>query len=101
MSYVLVQFKVKDFTAWKDKFDVGHGLRKSYGEHSHQIFREFDDHSKVTILYEWDTLENATAYFSNEQLRKTMKEAGVENPPDITFLDEMEMVRRHIVRKDY
>ena len=101
MSFVLVQFKVSDFAGWKEKFDVGHGLRKSYGEKSHQIFREYDDQTAVTILYEWDTLENATAYFSNDQLRKSMKEAGVETPPEITFLDEMEMVRRHVVRKDF
>lgn len=99
-TYILVQFKVNDFNNWKIAFDQGHDLRKDHGEMSHHIFRSIDDDKIVTIIFGWDSLENATSYFEHESLMQSLKESGVVGKPEITYLDEVEMIRKHVVRKD-
>jgi hypothetical protein len=39
-------------------------------------------------MFEWDSLENAQKYAQSPELKAAMERAGVEGPPDISFLNE-------------
>ena len=85
---MLVHHRVKDFAAWKKGYDAAAGMRTSNGELSDQIYRDASDPNKLTVLFKWDSLENAKKYASSPELKAVMETAGVEGPPQVHFLNE-------------
>ena len=88
MPYVLVQHTVENFDRWKDVFDEHGDTRDSYGQISERVFRNADSPNDVTILTEWESLDDAKAFLDDPSLREAMAKAGVTAPPHITFLLE-------------
>lgn len=88
MAYMLVQHEVEDYETWKAVFDSKADLRRTNGEQSAQIFHDADDPNKLTLLFEWDSLERARTYARNPELKAAMQEAGVRGAPTIYFLNE-------------
>lgn len=86
MVYMMIQHGVNDFDAWKAVFDSKADLRQSAGELSAQILHDMADPNKLTLLFGWDSLENAQAYASNPALKAAMQNAGVSSPPSFQFL---------------
>ena len=89
MASMLVQHKVKDFNEWKKVYDSVLDLRKSNGELSDNIYRDANNPNSLTILFKWDSLENAKKYSQSPELKEAMQEAGVEGPPNVSFLNEV------------
>ncbi len=89
MASMLVQHKVKDFDAWKKVYDSVADLRASNGELSDRIYRDASDPNRLTLIFKWDSLENAKKYVESPELKAAMERAGVEGPPDIYFLNEV------------
>jgi len=88
MASMLVQHQVKDFAEWKRVYDSVADLRSSNGELSDRIYRDASDPNKLTIMFKWDSLENAQKYASSPELKAAMEKAGVNGPPNINFLNE-------------
>ncbi len=88
MASMLVQHQVKDFTEWKRVYDSVADLRSSNGELSDQIYHDASDPNRLTVMFKWDSLENAQKYAQSPELKAAMEKAGVEGPPDISFLNE-------------
>lgn len=88
MATMLVQHTVKDFAEWKKVYDSVVDLRASNGELSDQIYRDASDPNKLTVIFKWDSLENARNYAESPELKAAMERAGVEGPPTIIFLNE-------------
>ena len=88
MATMLVQHTVKDFAEWKKVYDSVVDLRASSGELSDQIYRDASDRNKLTVIFKWDSLENARNYAESPELKAAMERAGVEGPPTIIFLNE-------------
>lgn len=88
MATMLVQHAVKDFAEWKKVYDSVVDLRASNGELSDQIYRDASDPNKLTVIFKWDSLENARNYAESPELKAAMERAGVEGPPTIIFLNE-------------
>ena len=86
MTFMLARHKVEDFGKWKGVFDSLADLRKRKGETSAQLFRDTADPNSLTLLFGWDSLENAQGYAQSPELREAMGKAGVTGPPEITFL---------------
>jgi len=82
-AYTIVTHPVKDFDAWKSET-----VRKEGGERSAVVLRHADDSNMVTIINTWDTIEAAQAFFSQEELKSAMGEAGVTAPPTFVFANE-------------
>lgn len=89
MARMLVQHKVKDYEEWKRVYDSVADLRSSNGELSDQIYRDVSDPNKLTVIFKWDSLENAQKYAQSPELKAAMEKAGVEGPPNINFLTEV------------
>ena len=89
MTQVLVNHKVKDYDAWKQVFDNFIDTRRSGGEKAFRILRPSDNPNDLTLLFEWDTTENAKKFMQSSELKSTMERAGVASEPKIQFLNEI------------
>jgi heme-degrading monooxygenase HmoA len=90
MPYILVQHSVEDYDKWKAVFNEHGATRQSAGSKGGSILRNADDSNHITILLEWDNLDNARAFAKSENLREAMQQAGVTGPPNMYFLDEVD-----------
>ena len=88
MPYILVQHSVKDYDKWKAVFDGQEATRRAAGSKGGFVLRNADDPDQITVLLEWDNLENARAFAGSDDLREAMQRAGVMGPPNVYFLDE-------------
>jgi len=89
MASMLVQHQVKDYAEWKRVYDSVADLRSTNGELSDRIYRDESDPNKLTVMFKWDTLANARKYAQSPELKAAMEKAGVEGPPNISFLNEI------------
>ena len=90
MAYILVQHSVEDYERWKLRFDEHGAFRQAGGSKGGTIFRSAEDPNRITVLFEWDSLDNARAFAASAELREAMQEAGVTGPPDVSFLNGAE-----------
>ena len=87
-AYTIATHPVKDFDTWKSVFDQFEPVRKAGGERSAVVLQHADDSNMVTVINTWDTIEAAQAFFSQEELKSAMGEAGVTAPPTFVFANE-------------
>jgi quinol monooxygenase YgiN len=87
-SYSITSHPVKDFDTWKSMFDQFESIRKEGGELSAVVLRHADDPNMVTVINTWDTIDTAQAFFSREELKSVMGEAGVTAPPTFVLANE-------------
>lgn len=90
MAYILVQQSVADYAKWKSLFDEDGPIRQAGGSKGGMVLRNADDPHHVTVLLEWDSLENARAFTSSDELRERMQRAGVTGAPAVFFLDQVD-----------
>ena len=88
MAYILVQQSVEDYDKWKPLFDEDGPIRQANGSKGGIVLRNADDPNHITILLEWDSLENARAFASSDELRERRQRAGATSSPEVYFLDE-------------
>ena len=87
MVNLFVQYKVKDYTAWKAAFDALIETRRAGGEKSYQIFHPDDDPNNLLLFFEWDSLANARTFMANPDVQEVMGAAGVIEAPEAYFLE--------------
>jgi quinol monooxygenase YgiN len=88
MPHLLVTHEVKDYGRWRPIFDDHGQVRDEFGCLGEQVFRDADNPNAITILFEWDSLENADKFLNESNLREVMDSAGVINQPAVSFLNE-------------
>ena len=87
MAHVAVRHKVRDYAAWRQVFDEFAPQRRAAGEVSYAISHLEDDRNDIVVVVEYDSMENAKAFFVSDSLREAMGRAGVEGEPTIWFLN--------------
>ena len=93
MPYSLARLKVEDYAKWKPVFDQIAAARKaSGGAKSGILFREADNPNEVSVLIEWDNLENARKFIQSEDVKKSLKKSGTIKS-DFYFLNEVEEIK--------
>ena len=90
MMYVLTIQKVKDYDKWKQVFDEHGKVRKNKGSKGAMIYRDSNDPKQLVIITEWENLETAKNFSMSEDLKITMKKAGVIGLPELHYLEEIE-----------
>ena len=90
MAYVFVNHKVANYKPWKSTFDAFIETRRAGGEKSFDIFQPENDPNNLFLMFEWDSLDKARKFMSSEELKNTMKKAGVTGEPHIHFLNELD-----------
>lgn len=90
MTYFLARHKVEDYDKWRVVYDEAQSTAASMGQknESSMVFRDAGDPNTVTVIGEFDTLENAQKFFGSDELKAAMQKAGVQGPPDIHFMDK-------------
>lgn len=87
---LIVRHRVANFEQWKAVFDGMFETRRAHGWLSAIVYRDATDPNMVTIVNRVKDLDGAKRYGSSDGLRAAMKNAGVEGPPEIFFVDEAE-----------
>jgi hypothetical protein len=82
-SAVIVTHKVKDFAAWKTAFDADEANRKNAGFMMHALMTDVNNPKNVSVYLPTADLAKAEAMTSSEELKKTMKDAGVIGKPTV------------------
>jgi hypothetical protein len=89
MGLLIVRHKVKEFAAWKKAFDGHAAAQKGAGLTHPRLFRSADDHNEVVILFDMNDVAAAKKLAGSEDLKTTMKSAGVVDQPTMHFLEEV------------
>jgi hypothetical protein len=94
MINVLVHHEVADYPAWKSIFDSALDFRHQHGERSCRIFHSANNVNDLTLMFEWENLDQARNFMGSDELKARMKASGVKGQPHVEFLTEMYTVRR-------
>lgn len=86
MSFLFVRHKVQNFDQWKPIYDSHEPTRRKAGLTEKHLFRDKDDPTQVTLLFETKDDTKAQAFVTSADLRETMTRAGVVGKPEIRFL---------------
>jgi hypothetical protein len=86
MSYLLVRHKLRNFEEWKRVYDGHEAARRKAGLTEKYLFRDAEDPTEVTLLFEASDDSKARAFATSDDLREAMKNAGVLGKPDIHLL---------------
>ncbi|WP_435359045.1 hypothetical protein [Haloarchaeobius sp. DFWS5] len=93
MVTVLGRETVEDIEVWKRALHESADRRKEHGSMEastgYRVFTVSDDPNELVFLFEWDSIENARAYFDSSETAVIVEEAGVLER-EISFLDEAE-----------
>lgn len=86
----MIDHTVENYETWKPHFDDHATTRAEHGSQGYRLLRGADDPNRVTIVFEWDSLDNARSFAEDPDLAAKMEEAGVTSEPTIVFLEEEE-----------
>ena len=90
MPSILVRHTVEDFDKWHPVFTEHASARKDHGSKGARLFRNAEKPNEITILMDWDSFDNARAFFASDTLRSAMQGGGVVGQPDVSFLNPVE-----------
>ena len=82
---VIVRHTVRAYDTWKRAFDAHQAARTAAGIVGHSVNRLAADPSTVILYLQADTPEALRHFTSSADLAATMRDAGVEGPPELTF----------------
>jgi heme-degrading monooxygenase HmoA len=85
MAFMMLQFEVEDFDAWKQVFDSDPAGRKGVAK-GHKIFRGVDDPNQVFVSTEYDSAEDAKAVRERLLASGALDDFTVKTPPTVTEL---------------
>ncbi len=86
MSHLLVRQKVADFRHWKRAYDAHRPARESATLHEIALFHDQEEPDNIHVLFKVGDSEKVRAFIASEDLRETMRTAGVIDTPSIHFL---------------
>ena len=89
MIYVLVRFTVEDLAKWKTVFEESADFRKGFGSMGVRGFSKSGNPNEVVILGEYADKDKAMQMFQSQEFREATQRAGVQGPPEVTFLDQV------------
>ena len=88
MTTVIIHHEVRDYENWKSAFDGVATLRREGGELDASLYRDAKNPSVVSGIFRWKDEPSARAFFTSDQLKVAMAEAGVVGTPTIHVLNE-------------
>ena len=86
MPHAVARIRVADFDRFIKTFETrGKAKRAEHGSRSATVFRNAEDPNEVITVFDWDREEIET-FLADPEAREIMAEAGLEGPPDFTFV---------------
>lgn len=93
MAKVIVQHHVADFDRWLPIFNEHEATRRLHGATGHTINRGTADPNSIVIVNDFATADGARAFTQDPSLPAAMERAGVDGPPQVWIVDEVEARR--------
>ena len=85
MTFVLTQFEVEDFDAWKQVFDSDPAGRKQVAK-GHRIFRGVDNPNQVFVSTEFGSTDEAKSFLDRLLASGVLENFTVRTEPTIAEL---------------
>jgi heme-degrading monooxygenase HmoA len=90
MVYVVLQHEITNFEMLKQVYTDDAARRRRMGCLGGHIWRGADDPDQVSVVMEWDTVENARAFANSFELEQAMHWASVKAPTTrVTVYEEV------------
>jgi hypothetical protein len=90
MASAFVLLHVADYEKWKSAFDSVQATRQAASVTGHSVHRDPDDPNTVIIALRTRDLAATRAFAESDDLRRIMRDAGVDAPPTFWFGDDIE-----------
>jgi len=88
MINISVRHTIADYAQWRAGFDAHASARRSAGATGvTQVFRDVENPNQITVLLEWDNVENARKFTNDPGLKEVMQAAGVTSAPEMHFMN--------------
>jgi len=84
----IVQHRVSDYAAWRKVYEEVADMQTKGGVIAKSVHRSKDDPNLVLVQHKFATMDAATAFFSNGDLKAAMQRAGVQGPPRIELYED-------------
>jgi len=79
MIKVMTTMTVPYFEQWKTAFESGAAARQAAGAQGAIIYRSEQNPNEVTLIFEWENAEKATAFVNSPVLLEIQKKIGITN----------------------
>jgi hypothetical protein len=83
-----VRHKVADYDAWRTVYDGMADVQAKAGVTAKSVHRLVGDGNDLLVIHQFETLGDAEAFLSSDELRAGMQEAGVQGPPTIELFED-------------
>jgi len=80
-----IHLKVKDFNAWRTRYNGGEQNRSAAGITNGRVFRNADDQNDVVILQDVTDVAKARVWLGSTEMKTAMEKSGVVGSPSIRF----------------
>lgn len=90
MAVLVIQNRVADYDHWHAVFTEMESFRRQRGAAGHRVYRDATDPNLLVILTDYPAPADAQAVAQDPELRAAMQRAGVEGPPQMWVMDEVE-----------
>jgi len=90
MAQLIIQNRVADYDRWHAVFTEMESFRRGRGAVGHRVYRDPADPNVLVIITDYPALADAQAVVGDPELRAAMERAGVEGPPQMWIMDEVE-----------
>lgn len=78
MAATFVLHRVSDYDAWRKIYDSVGDMQKAGGVVEENVWRSAEDPNVVLVYHRFGSMDEARAFFGNEDLRAAMGEGGVD-----------------------
>jgi hypothetical protein len=90
MAYVLIEHEISDFEMLKRVYMDDAERRRRLGCRRGHIWRAADDPNNVSVVLEWDTVENAREFAGSFELEQAMHWSSAKSPTTrVTVFEEV------------
>jgi len=89
VATVIVRLVVEQFGRWQAEYEAMHRTREGCGERGRQLFRDSEDPHVVLVVFDWDSHDNARAYFSSDTLKASVERAHGRSAPEVWYVDSI------------
>ena len=84
---VIISHRVANYTTWKKAFDGHETKRTEAGIIGRAVNQQADDGNQVVIYLQAENAGQLKAFVNSEDLKAVMKDAGVQGPPQFSFVN--------------
>ena len=83
MASMLIQHKVRDYTAWRSAYDAHEPARVAAGITNGRVYRKAGEQNDLVILFDVADAAKAITWAAGDDLKTAMQKAGVVGEPTI------------------